>query len=57
MQDRGAFSKIHYCSLGYTTMEESEALAIELLTYLLYRAIKVIIDIVQIFLNYFSFLL
>ena len=38
-------------------MEESEALAIELLTYLLYRAIKVNIDIVQIFLNYFSFLL
>ena len=32
-------------------MEESEAPAIELLTYLLYRAIKVIIDIIQRFLN------
>ena len=38
------FIKCYDFSLGYTTMEESEALAIELLTYLLYRAIKVIID-------------
>ena len=32
-------------------MEEQEALAIELLTYLLYRAIKINIDIVQSFIK------